>query len=260
LLAVKHQPTTPSLSDRQGASSAERLLAMPSPGNTAASRKAALLSTIACVGKGGSGKSTLITNLSAIALAAGFKVGIIDADPQQSSFVWRSVRGRNDIPVCRCSPETLEDAIEAARRAGIELVFIDMPPDLRHVPGVARHANLVLIPMRPALFDLKVTRSLIPILNSAGCSFAVILNAAPPIRDLGDSPMVRQAREALDDIGPRLWRRQITNRVTVPYATVRGAGVAETEPASHAAHEFHALWSAVHKTLKLEGPVHEVAP
>jgi chromosome partitioning protein len=232
---------------------------MPLASNKLANRKSALLATVACVGKGGSGKSTLITNLSAIGLAAGYKVGIIDADPQQSSFAWRSVRGRNDIAVCRCSPETLERAIEAARRGGIELVFIDMPPDLRHVPGAARHADLVLIPMRPTLFDLKVTHSLIPILNSAGCSFAVILNAAPPIRELGESPMVRQAREALADIGPRLWRRQITARVSVPYATVRGAGVAETEPAGHAAYEFRSLWNAVRNTLKLKGPVHEVA-
>jgi chromosome partitioning protein len=252
LLASKHQPTiTPY--------SAERLPSMPLGSNTAASRKAPLLATVACVGKGGSGKSTLSTNLSAIGLAAGFKVGIIDADPQQSSFVWKSVRGRKDIPVCRCSPDALESGVEAARRAGIELVFIDMPPDLRHVPGVARHADLVLIPMRPTLFDLKVTRSLIPILDSAGCSYAVILNAAPPTRDLGESPMAREAREALADVGPRLWRRQITNRVTVPYATVRGAGVVETEPAGHAAYEYRALWNAVRNTLKLKGPIHEVA-
>ena len=57
----------------------------------------------------------------------------------------------------------------------------------------------------------------------------------------------------------RLWRRQITHRVTVPYATVRGASVVETEPAGHAAQEFRALWNAVRHDLKLKGPVHEVA-
>lgn len=216
-------------------------------------------SIVACVGKGGSGKSTTATNLAVIARQSGLRTAIIDADPQQSSFVWKCVRASGDIPVCRCGADALEDAIEAARRAGIELLFIDMPPDWRHVPAVARHADLVLITMRPTLFDLKETRVLIPILNSANSSFAVILNAAPPLRDLGESPMVRQARDALADIGPRLWRRQITHRVTVPYATVRGATVVETEPAGHAAHEFRALWNAVRNDLKLKGPVHEVA-
>jgi chromosome partitioning protein len=114
--------------------------------------------------------------------------------------------------------------------------------------------------MRPTLFDLKVTKMLVPILSSANSAFAVILNGAPPLRELGEPPMVRQAREALADIGPRLWRRQITNRVTIPYATVRGAAVVvETEPSGPAAHEFRSLWNAVRNDLKLEGPVHEVA-
>jgi len=165
-------------------------------GNAATSKKVPLLSSVALIGKGGSGKSTMCISLAVIARMAGLRVAILDADPQQSSFVWKCVRGRGDIPVCRCSPEALNDAIEAARRAGIELLFIDMPPDLRHAPGVARHADLVLIPMRPTLFDLQVTRALVPLLTSVGVRYAVVLNAAPPVRDHAESPMVRQARSS----------------------------------------------------------------
>jgi chromosome partitioning protein len=207
---------------------------------------------VACVGKGGSGKSTVTTNLAVMARRADLKAAIIDADPQASSFAWKCVRANGDVPVVRCGVEALADAIETARRAGIEILFVDMPPDWRHVPNVARLADLVLVTMRPTLFDLKVTRMLVPILNSANSSFAVILNAAPPLRELGEPPMVRQAREALADVGSRLWRRQITNRVTVPYATVRGAAVVETEPEGPAAHEFHSLWNAVRNDLKLK--------
>jgi chromosome partitioning protein len=257
VLASKLQSASPRFVGPQGAGSvlAVKVLA----GNAAARKKVSLLSSVAFIGKGGSGKSTLCIGLAVIARIAGLRVAVIDADPQQSSFVWKCVRARGDIPVCRCSPEALNDAIEAARRAGIGLVFIDMPPDLRYAPGVARHADLLLIPMRPALFDVKVTRVLIPLLASAGASYAVVLNAAPPIRDRAESPLVRQARDALADIGPRLWRGQITSRVTVPYATAHGAGVVETEPAGQAALEFRSLWNAVRNTLKLEEPVHEVA-
>lgn len=224
-----------------------------------ASRKVPLLATVACVGKGGSGKSTIATNLAVMARLSGRRSAIIDADPQASSFAWKCVRANGDVPVVRCGVEALADAIEAARRAGIEILFVDMPPDWRHVPEVARLADLVLVTMRPTLFDLRVTKILVPILKSAESSFAVVLNATPPLRELTEPPMVRQAREALADIGRRLWPRQITNRVTVPYATVRGASVIETEPDGPATHEFRSLWNAVRHDLKLEGPVHEVA-
>lgn len=224
-----------------------------------ASRKIPLLATVACIGKGGSGKSTIATNLAVMARLSGRRSAIIDADPQASSSAWKNVRASGDVPVVRCGVEALADGFEAARRAGIEVLFVDMPPDWRHVPDVAHLADLVLVTMRPTLFDLKVTRMLVPILKSADSSFAVVLNATPPLRELGEPPMVRQAREALADIGRRLWPRQITNRVTVPYATVRGASVVETEPDGPATHEFRSLWNAVRHDLKLEGPVHEVA-
>lgn len=99
-------------------------------------RSGSPLAIVACVGKGGSGKSTTATNLAVIARQSGLRTAIIDADPQQSSFVWKCVRASGDIPVCRCGPDALEDAIEAARRADIDLLFIDMPPDWRHVPCV----------------------------------------------------------------------------------------------------------------------------
>ncbi len=224
----------------------------------AADSRGRLRATIACVGKGGSGKSSVITNLAVAGLSAGIKVGIIDADPQQSAYLWKRVRARNDIPVCRAGSAELERPIESARRAGIEFLLIDMPPDLWQVPSTARHADLVLIPMRPTLFDLKVTRSLVRILESASRSYGVILNSAPPIREAGESPMVRDARKALKDLQSRVWQGQITNRVTAPHATVRGSGVVEFEPAGPAAREFRSLWAAVSNT-KQKGSEHDHA-
>jgi Mrp family chromosome partitioning ATPase len=42
-----------------------------------------LLATVAFIGKGGSGKSTTGLNVAVIARTAGFKVGVIDADPRR---------------------------------------------------------------------------------------------------------------------------------------------------------------------------------
>jgi chromosome partitioning protein len=214
-----------------------------------------LQAIVACAGKGGCGKSTTLTNLAVLAQQAGYRVGIIDADPQRSSFEWQLVRGNQDIRVCRCNDDQLEGAVELARRCGIQIVFIDMPPGARHALVAARHADLVIIPTRPTLFDLRVTRSVIQLLRSTQQAYAVVINAAPARRRDGDAPAVRETREALASVTKRVWPRQITHRMAVVYATLTGAGVAEAEPAGLAAQEYAALWNALRADLKLnEGP------
>lgn len=206
---------------------------------------------IAFAGKGGSGKSTTLTNLAVIATQAKYRVGIIDCDPQRSSFEWQRARNRADIRVCRCSENEIEQNVALARRCGIEIVLIDMAPGARHALIAARHADLILVPTRPTLFDLRVTRSIVQLLKSTQAAYAIVINAAPTRRRDGDAPAVREAREALAPIARRVWPRQITHRLGVVYATLAGAGVAETEPASVAAQEYAALWNALTIDLNL---------
>lgn len=217
-----------------------------------------LQATVAFVGKGGSGKSTTLTNLAVIAAQAGYTVGIIDCDPQRSSFEWQRVRNRTDIRVCRCGESEIEQNIALARRCGIEIVLIDMPPGARHALAAARCADLVIVPTRPTLFDLRVTRSIVQLLRSTQAAYAIIINAAPPRRRDGDAPAVREAREALAPVARRVWPRQITHRLAVVYATLTGAGVAEAEPAGVAAQEYAALWNALSADLNLIAGVQNV--
>jgi chromosome partitioning protein len=201
-----------------------------------------LPTTIAFVEKGGSGKSSKSStsiNLAAVARRAGFRVGMIDADPQQSTTAWRSARDARDIPVCRARPEQLGEPIRAAARDRVDVLLVDMPPDLSHVAAAARCADLVLVSVRPTFFDVWVTRGLVEFLTSAKARFAVALNAAAPIRER-EAPTVR---EALAGLAKRLWPRQITHRLAVAKALIAGAGVVEIEPKGPAAREYEALWT-----------------
>ena len=202
------------------------------------------------IGKGGGGKTVTTINLAVVAHRLGLSVGLLDADPQCSLSDWRHARGTADIPVRPCRPDQLEETLRLARRRNLHWLLIDMPPDLgTHTFAAVRAADLVLLPMRPALFDLAVTRQRVELCRTAGRRVAVVINAAPPRRENLESPLVRDARAALHNIGAGLWRGQITHRHCIPGALISGQGVAEVEPAGPAAAEYEQLWQAiVHNT------------
>lgn len=200
---------------------------------------------IAFVGKGGSGKTTTAVNLACLARRQGLRVGIVDVDPQRSSFQWRRCRNTDDIPARPCSPDQLGDVLALARKVKLDPVFVDLPPDSAQALAAARVADFVLVLARPTFLDLAATRTHVNLLQSAAIPHAVLLNAAPPCRQGLEAPMVRDAREAILDFTKRLWRGQITQRHIVPYATAAGRGVIEIDRDGPAAAEYGALWSAV---------------
>jgi chromosome partitioning protein len=216
------------------------------------------MKTVVLIGKGGGGKSSTAINLGVVAHQHGFKVGLVDADPQGSVRDWRYARGTKDIPVRSCQPDELEATLGVARRAAIAWLFLDMPPHLgAHTLTAIRAADLVLLPMRPMRFDISVTRQRIALLRSTARPFGVVINGAPPRREGQDAPMVRDARAVLRDIGAHLWRGQITHRHVIPNALIAGQGVAETEPMGPAAAEYTELWRAIVRTTDTRRITHE---
>jgi len=207
------------------------------------------MKTIAFPGKGGSGKTTTTSNLAVVACRQGLRVGLIDLDPQGSLRDWRRARGAADIPARSCRAEQLQDMLVHGERARLDWLLIDMPPAFgAHTLSIVNAVDFVLLPMRPTILDLGVTRRWIDLLRSAARPFGVLINAAPPRRQGEDAPAVRDARAALRSIGSPLWQRQITNRLVIPYSAIGGRGVAETEPAGPAAAEYSALWRSIAHT------------
>ena len=107
--------------------------------------------------KGGVGKSTLSTNVAGYFASRGHKVMLGDADRQQSSRLWLGLRPATARPI---QPwEVGEDRI-AKLPKGTTHVVLDTPAGLKgaRMKDVLQHADKVLVPLQPSVFDIFATR------------------------------------------------------------------------------------------------------
>src|ERR1017187_4024553 len=107
--------------------------------------------------KGGAGKTTLAVNLAVAAELQDVPTVLIDLDPQASAKTWHDIRMSKEAPfVVSAQASRLEEVIAVSRSNGAGLVIIDTAPHSESMAlAAARAADLVLIPCRPAILDLK---------------------------------------------------------------------------------------------------------
>ena len=198
--------------------------------------------------KGGAGKSTLTAHLAAHAHKPNRPCLLIDADPQGSLTLWHRLRGTGEPPL-RQAVRGFDGILNAAREAETSYVFIDTPPNLSALVCEAiRAATLVVIPTRPAVFDLNAVRETIDFARARRKPYAVVINAAP-VRRESESPIVTEAREGLARLRVPVWGGQITNRMSFSLALADGEGAREYDAESQAAAEIARLWTAIEKSV-----------
>jgi chromosome partitioning protein len=117
--------------------------------------------------KGGVGKTTIVAHLAWLAQADGFTTVVVDAD--QSASYAGFIEDRKNISKKSSStlliandyedPEKLRAAVERAREAGAEWIFIDTSAGICSLHSVAADlADIILIPTTPGRRDQKGTR------------------------------------------------------------------------------------------------------
>jgi chromosome partitioning protein len=207
--------------------------------------------------KGGAGKSTLTAHLAGYAHAQGYRTLVIDADPQGSLSLWHSHR-RSGEPRLQSAHRGVERAVAYAMVEGFDWVFIDTAPTMWLVVQEAiRAATLVVVPARPAFFDLNSVLDTVKTARTLNKPYAVVLNAAPPKRDDREAPVVAQSRAFLDRHEVPVWHGQISQRGSYALLLAAGASACEAAPETLAGVEIASLWRSVERSVAAINAAHK---
>lgn len=187
--------------------------------------------------KGGAGKTTLALHLAVAAQLQHQDTAIIDLDPQASATSWGDSREADTPVVVSAQAARLPQVLDAAQAEGAQLVFIDTAPHSESAAlAAARAADLVLIPCRPAILDLRAIGTTIDLAKLANTPARVVLNAVPARGNLA-----HDAAEAIGTYGVAIAPHHLGQRAAFQHALTLGLTAQEYEPRGKAAEEVQAL-------------------
>jgi chromosome partitioning protein len=203
--------------------------------------------------KGGTGKTTLAVHLAVLATESGRRVVLVDTDPQRSAGDWWRAR-KTDIPrLVECPAKRVPEVLSAAKRDGIDLVVVDTRPSVEaDTAEIARLSNMVLIPTRPGILDLRAIAPTTEVVRAAQLPRAatiIVLNGVPAARGFGENGLTAEARRALYAYRLPIADVSIGNRSAFAHALIDGRAVTEFEPNGKAAHELRKLFNQMEMVL-----------
>lgn len=120
--------------------------------------------------------------------------------------------------------------------------------------AAARAADLVVVPCRPAVYDLETVAATVEVIRAVApdTRFLCVLNGVPP-----RGPRQPQARELLRDMGVPVCAASLGLRAAVDYAAAGGASAQEYDPRGKAASEIAAVYDVVRRAVGLSTPRHD---
>lgn len=208
--------------------------------------------------KGGTGKTTVATNLAVLCAARGQDVLLVDTDSNVSSTVWSSVREaseRPNLPKITCmsktGPSTGYDI--AKLRDKFDTIIVDAGGrDSLELRAATMIADRMVIPVKPSQFDIWTLTPMEQMLYDARARGnealrpLVCVNLASPNPSLRED---REVREYLRECHQTLGVAQTTIHERVSFRRAAREGVAVCELAAgdnaKAAHEIQALYDEV---------------
>ncbi len=200
--------------------------------------------------KGGSGKSTVSTNLAIACCLDGKRVILIDTDPQGTSIRWAGERPDDKT---KLSVIAIPDAKALRKQAkefipDYDILILDGAPqlDLISTTSIAI-SEVVIIPVSPSPYDVWATENIVQRVKNAQ-EINTELKAFFLInRDNPRTLLSQETGDALKELGLPILQTRLHNRIAYADSALNGLSVLEWND-SRAKDEINAFYNEL-KTL-----------
>ncbi|MEB3703277.1 hypothetical protein Bealeia2_01971 (plasmid) [Candidatus Bealeia paramacronuclearis] len=189
--------------------------------------------------KGGVGKTTLTSNIARQLQSQGFKVLLVDTDPQGSLRDWKSVGiDSKELPhlIVLDRAELIKEVKEFQDK---DWIIVDGAPSVQNILiETIKISDFVLIPVHPSPYDIWAAESLVNMLQAKAEISDTPRSAFIISKQINGTKISTETREVLKEYNIPVFNSYTSQRIIYATSAATGSTVIDDDPLGLAAKEI----------------------